>query len=184
MLSDNELYASYQSGAGEAYDELVVRYSDSLTTYLYGYLHNWQDAEDLMIEAFARIMVKKPLIRTDGFRAYLFRTARNLAARFHGSGSASGQFGFEGAEDELPDPVTPEELFCSSERNRTLHLCLNRIEPELREVLWLVYFDGMSYKDAAVVMKVTVKRIERLLTRGKAQLRSELEKEGITNAHE
>ena len=184
MQSDSVLYASYQSGDTQAYDALVVRYSDSLTVFLYGYLHNWQDAEDLMIDAFARIMVKKPSIHSDGFRAYLFRTARNLAVRFHSTGSTVKQFSLEGAEEELPDIVTPEELFCSNEQNRTLHFCLNRIEPELREALWLVYFEGMSYKDAASVMKVTVKRIERLLTRGKVQLRAELEKEGITNAHE
>ncbi|MBR6014761.1 MAG: sigma-70 family RNA polymerase sigma factor, partial [Firmicutes bacterium] len=73
--SDDELYSLYLSGDNAAYDELMLRYGDSITVFLNGYLHNVHDAEDLMIEAFARIMVKKPLIKVGGFKAYLFKTA-------------------------------------------------------------------------------------------------------------
>ena len=82
MPSDHELYSLFLAGDTRAYDELMIRYGDSLTVYLNGYLHDWHDAEDLMIEAFARIMAKKPRIREEGFKAYLYRTARNLASRF------------------------------------------------------------------------------------------------------
>ena len=64
-----------------------------------------------------------------------------------------------------------------------LHLCLERIDPQLREALWLVYFEDMSYKAAAHIMGVNTKRIEHLLTRGKKKMREELEKEGITDAN-
>ena len=184
MQNDDALYDEYLSGSAQAFDALVIRYGDSLTVFLYGYLHNWQDAEDMMVEAFARIMSKKPLIRAGRFKAYLFKTARNLAARFHSTDSGEKRFSLDGLEDVFPDLETPEELIQNQERSHILHLCLERIEPELREALWLVYFDGMQYKEAAVVMKVTARRIERLLTRGKAALRTELEKEGITNAYE
>jgi len=83
MQSDDILYNSFLSGDTSAYDSLMVRYGDSLTIYLYGYLHNWQDAEDMMIEAFARVMVRMPRIRDGGFKPYLYKTARNLASRFH-----------------------------------------------------------------------------------------------------
>ena len=59
MKSDKELYDLYLAGDIAAYDELIVRYGDSLTFYLNGYLHNLQDAEDLMVEAFARIIEKE-----------------------------------------------------------------------------------------------------------------------------
>ena len=40
----------------------------------------------------------------------------------------------------------------------------------------------MSYANAASVLGCGVKRVENLLNNGKARLRAELEKEGITNA--
>ena len=67
--SDRELYHGFLKGDKKAYDQLMIRHGDSLTLYLYGCIHDWQDAEDLMIEAFARIMVRRPHIREDSFKA-------------------------------------------------------------------------------------------------------------------
>ena len=184
MPTDYELYNQYLSGDSAAYDELMIRYGDSLTFFLYGYLHNWEDAEDLMIEAFARIMVKKPLIRKDGFRAYLYKTARNLATRFSGNKSRLETFSLDGMEAEIKDKTDIEGELASEEKKRVLHLCLERIDPELREVLWLVYVEEMSYADAAAVMKVTRKRIDRIIQKGKEHLRLELDREGIKNPYE
>ena len=78
MHTDDELYHLFLSGDTTSYDELMIRHGDSLTVYLNGYLHDWQDSEDLMIEAFARIMVKRPRMSEGKFKAYLFKTARNL----------------------------------------------------------------------------------------------------------
>lgn len=184
MNRDDEFYRQFLSGKTSAYDELMIRYGDSLTFYLYGYLHNWQDAEDLTVEAFARILVKKPRIREGGFKVYLYKTARNLAARFHSRESRIESFTLEGAEKELAGSTLLEEQLQGEEKKQILHLCLERIDPELREALWLVYFEDLSYADAAGVMNVSKKRVDKLLQRGKAILRTELEKEGITNAHE
>ena len=184
MGRDDELYRRFLSGKTSAYDELMILYGDSLTFYLYGYLHNWQNAEDLTVEAFARILVKKPRIREGGFKAYLYKTARNLASRFHSREKRIESFSLEGAEKELSDSRSLEDHLQEEEKKRILHVCLERIDPELREALWLVYFEDLSYADAAGVMNVSRKRVDKLLQRGKVILRTELEKEGITNAHE
>lgn len=184
MQNDDTLYSLFLSGITSAYDELMIRHGDSLTFYLYGYLRNWQDSEDLMVEAFARIMVKKPHIRNGGFKAYLYKTARNLANRFHSRENRVKNFNLEGMENELPAGLSTEEKLKDKERKRIVHLCLGRLDPELREAIWLVYFEDLSYADAAVVMDVSKKRVDRLLQRGKLMLREELGKEGITNAYE
>ena len=184
MQNDDTLYRLFLAGETSAYDALMIRHGDSLTFYLNGYLHSWQDAEDLMIEAFARIMVRKPRIREGGFKAYLFKTARNLAARFHTKASRAEIFSLEGMENEIAAGLSPENSLEDQERTRILHLCLTRIDPQLREALWLVYFNDLSYADAAAVMGVSRKRVDKLLQRGKAIMRAELAKEGITNAYE
>ena len=81
MQSDHELYSLFLAGDTRAYDELMIRYGDSLTVYLNGYLHDWHDAEDLMIEAFARIMAKKPRIRRARPVAVRARTAARRSPR-------------------------------------------------------------------------------------------------------
>lgn len=198
--SDDVLYRLYLKGDAASYDELMIRYGDRLTFYLHGYLHDVNDAEDLMIEAFARIMAKKPRIGEGAFKAYLFKTARNLALRFQDQKRRMQVFSIDSMDSDLADIVLAtnaaagssppgksspvEEDIGQAERNQVLHLCLDRIEPELKEALWLVYFEGLSYSQAASVMKTSSKKVDHLLQRGKRQMRDELALEGVTNAYE
>lgn len=183
-MNDDELYSRFLSGDVSSYDQLMIIHGDNLTFYINGYTHDLQDAEDLMIEAFARIMVKKPKIAAGAFKAYLYRTARNLATRFHEKWRRQQVFDVEEISEEIADSLLTEDVVRNRQRDEVLHLCLERIDPELREALWLVYFDDLTYAQAAEVMHVSVKRIDHLLSRGKQQMRLELQKEGISNAFE
>ena len=75
-----------------------------------------------------------------------------------------------------------EEVIRTEERNRILHFCMSEMNPDYREVLYLTYFEDMSYAQAAEVTGKTVKQITNMVYRGKESLRRLLEREGITNA--
>lgn len=181
MSSDDRLYAEFLAGKTESFDELMIRYGDKLTMYLKGYLASYEDAEDMMIEAFSRIMFKKPKIEEGNFKAYLFRTGHNLVANFYRHFNKIDIVDIEKLQDEVPILEGPEENFSSTEKERILHLCLDRLDNTTREAFYLVYFEEMSYEQAAAVMKVNAKKVNNLLTRGKERLREELAKEGIKN---
>ena len=66
MNSDEALYRRYLAGDEQGLSELMERYGNALTLYINGYLHDVHEAEDLMIEAFAYLFLKKPTIRDDG----------------------------------------------------------------------------------------------------------------------
>ncbi len=184
MSNDGELYERFLNGDVSSYDQLMIRYGDRLTFYIYGYTNNLQDAEDLMIEAFARIMVKKPRIQPEYFKTYLYKTARNLAARFHEKRSRFQIFDYEDISEEIADSVLTEDMLADKERNEVLYICLDRIDPRMKEALWLFYFEDLSYDQIADVMKMRKKQVDHLLDSGKKRMREELKKEGVTNAHE
>ena len=58
---------------------------------------------------------------------------------------------------------------------------MRRLKPEYQQVLWLVYFEELSNKDAARIMKKSVRSVESLLYRARKSLRSQLEMEGFDN---
>ena len=182
-IQDYDLYRGFLAGDENSYDRLMLRYGDSLTFYLHGITHDWHDAEDMMIETFARIMVKRPRIGEGAFKTYLYRTGRNLAIRHQGKMRNRQNFSLEDLDTESAAEDYLEERVTDEERRQALHLCMERIDPDLKEILWLIYFEEMSYVQAAEVMKVNAKRIDHQLTRAKAILRKELEKEGITGAN-
>lgn len=72
----------------------------------------------------------------------------------------------------------------NKERNQILHACLDRLNVDYREALYLTYFNGMSYAEAAEIMGKSVKQVTNLVYRGKQNLRTLLQKEGITSANE
>ncbi len=179
-MSDDELYRAYLAGDASAGDSLMLRYADPLTAYLTGFLHHAQDAEDLMLDCFAVILVDRPKIAEGHFRAYLFRVARNKACRLWRLRLRRKEFSLD--EELLPAGESPEETVLAGERSAILRRCLNRIAPDCREALWLVYEMRMSYAQAAEVLGCNAKKIDHLLEKGKKRLRAELEKEGVTHA--
>lgn len=182
MEDDDQLYERFLAGDTVAFDMLVSRHKDRLILFIFGYLHNWHDSEDLMIDAFARIMVKRPAIRPGGFKGYLYKTARNLTIRYHEKRCKLRAFSLDEMGLYVADKVLVEDVIHGVERINVLHRCLSRIDSQLREVLWLVYVEGMKYAQAACVLGVNAKRVDHLLDRAKRQMREELSKEGVTDA--
>ena len=179
-MTDDQLYCAYLSGDQTAGDQLMLRYSDALTAYLDAFLHNAQDAEDLMLDCFTVILVKKPKIGEGNFRAYLYKMARYKANHLWKLRLRQQEFNLD---ETLPDQgESPEEAVWSGERGVILRRCLNRIAPQYREALWLFYDTDLSYAQAAEVLGCSTKKVEDLLKNGKKRLRQELEKEGVTHA--
>ena len=69
-----------------------------------------------------------------------------------------------------------------TERNAKLYGCMDKLRSSQKEALYLVYIEEMSYSEAASVLDKTLKQIDRLLQSGKKNIRSLLEKEGISSA--
>ena len=143
-----------------------------------------QDAEDIMVEAFARILVKRPAIRNGGFKPYLYKAAHNLAINFLKKNGRRAIFSLDDFEDILRINDSVEKTVYDAERNDILHLCMEKIDPILKEVLFLIYFEDLSYKEAAAVMRISPKRVDKLLQSAKKHLKKELSKEGIDHAYE
>ncbi len=180
VMTDEENYRRYLEGDEEGLAELMRKYGSPLTLYIDGYLHDIHEAEDLMIDVFSYLFTKKPRIRDGGLRAYLYKAARHMALRHKSKRRPC--FSLEELSREPEAEVLLEEVVKNKERSRILHLCMGRLQPNYREALYLVYFEGMSYQEAAEIMRKSIKQITNMVYRGKQSLRGLLEKEGITDA--
>lgn len=179
MANDEELYRQYLCGDETGLETLMKKYGDPLTLYINGYLHDVHESEDLMIEVFSYLFTKKPRIRDDGLKAYLYKAARHMALRHKSRRRLF--FSLDALTEEQDGQMLVEEVVRTKERNQILHFCMVELNPEYRETLYLTYFEGMSYQQAAEVMGKSVKQITNMVYRGKERLRGLLEREGITN---
>lgn len=184
MLTDERLYERYFLGERKAAELLVERYSDLLIRYICGYLADYHESEDLMIEAFAQMFAKKrPVTSEHCFKAYLYKTARNLAIR-HRSKKRFPLLDLQQTEFEMSGIVGADTDLLRKEQNRQLIHAMEQIKDEYREVLYLLYFEEMKYEEAGRVMGKSVPQITNLAHRARKSVKKVLEKEGFVYAHQ
>ena len=176
--SDETLYRMYLSeGNEEALRELLLRHREGLTLFLFGYVRNMDDAEDLMLDAFATAASRNSGWQgRSSFRTWLFGIGRHLAMRELRRRRSPEREELTGTEE------SPELELMRSERNRQLYAALEHLNPEYRQALYLLYFEDMSSDDAARVMGKSRKQVYNLTERGKKALRAELERMGFDYA--
>jgi RNA polymerase sigma-70 factor (ECF subfamily) len=85
---------------------------------------------------------------------------------------------FTEADQLATEQKTLEEIVLADERKRVVNNALNSLPADMRVVIHLIYFEEMSYDEAAKVMKKNRKQVDNLLYRAKKELRIILGKDG------
>ena len=181
-LTSEALYLRYLHGDESGLSALIERHGDNLTFYINGYIHDFKQSEDFMIEAFSRLLVKQPFFDERGFKAYLYKIGRNLALSYIKKSRLQPCFYLEELKYEPGHSDSAEDTLINDELNQIVGKSLGQINPEYREAIYLFYYEGMSYSEAADVMKKNEKQLANLIYRGKQALKLLFEKEGITDA--
>ena len=79
-LSDHALIEATRNGDEKAFEEIVSRYRNSITNYLYRFLNDYEEAVDLAQETFVRVYrARDRYQRSYAFSTYIYRIATNLA---------------------------------------------------------------------------------------------------------
>ena len=176
MEQDQEYYRRYLAGDGEALSFLIEKYRDRLIFFLRRFLRSPDDAEEVAAECFAELAIHPLRYRFAGsVKTYLFSIGRHKALNL--CKRQEKLLPLETAELS-PEYRTFEEEIFRREEARQLHCAINRLPEDYRTVLHLLYFEELSYEEAARIMKKSRKQIDNLAYRAKRSLKALLEKEG------
>ena len=158
---------------------LLLRHRESLTLFLNGYVHNMDDAEEIMLDSFAIIAsgTTKYTAKGNGsFKTWLFSIGKNRAKMF----LRKRKIAYVPIEDDIKDSGnTPEVDMLKEENKQQLYRALESLHPNYRHVLYLQYFEGMKPEEISLVMNKSVKQIYNLAERGKESLKEKLERMGF-----
>ncbi|MFI3205946.1 MAG: sigma-70 family RNA polymerase sigma factor [Clostridia bacterium] len=105
MYSDKILYDKFLQGDNDALEKLIDIYKQSLTLFLYGFLKDMKDSENMMIDVFAMLVVSGGKFKgQSSLKTYLFAIARNEALKYLKKNKSHIRL------DEIS-----ENLFCSTD---------------------------------------------------------------------
>ncbi len=182
MDKGNELFRNYVSGDEGAVRELILLYKDSLIFFINRYVANLSCAEEIAEDSFVELILHKERFNFKySVKTYLYTIGRNKALNHLKKLSRRRTESINDFEYTLSEEEDLERKVLENERKKILNICLERITPDYRTALYLVYFEQMSTDDCMRVMKKSRKQIENLLYRGKEALKRELGKEGISD---
>ena len=170
-------YRRFLDGDKNAFDDVFNLYYTPLTFFVNRYVGNVHDAEDIAINTLLELLLhpKRYNFRTP-LKAYLFAIARNKSLNFlrdHRKDTVTP----EDAEGELADRSSLADEFIEREDLQALNQALSTLPGEMQAAVHLVYFEELSYEDAAKVLGKSKKQIDNLLYRAKTALRNALGKE-------
>lgn len=179
MEQELNSYQRFLDGDPEGLCQIIGTYKDGLILYLNGFLNDLPLAEELAEDVFVKLVLKKPRFGgRSAFKTWLYTIARNVAMD-HIRQRKRQPVSLE-EYHRSDEEKSLEESYMQQEEKIRLHQCIKQLKTEYRQVLWLAYFEGFSYRQIGKVMKKSTHSIETLAYRARLALKQILIKEGFT----
>ena len=173
-------YRRFLDGDESAFDEILQDIFHNLVFFLNGYVHDIHTAEDLAIDTFSDLIVHKHRYNFKvKLKTYVFMIGRSRALDYLRHKRIIEFTDLSNASD-IADSKTLEEAVLNDEKKRIVNEAIAKLPEDMRVVIHLVYFEEMTYSEAAKVMKKNIKQVDNLLYRAKRELRIILGKDGET----
>ena len=171
-------YRRFLDGEETAFDEIMKELFDNLVFFVNRYVNDLYTAEDIAIDVFSELLVNRHKYNFKvALKTYLFMLGRSRALNYIKHRKVIDFVALENAENAA-DKQALEDIVLTDERKRIINNALCRLSDDMRAAVHLVYFEDLSYEDAARIMKKTKKQIDNLLYRAKSELRIILGKDG------
>src|SRR6266496_5430395 len=159
-----------------SFEETMLPHMDAAHNLARWLLHNEQDAQDVVQEAYLRAFKSFGGFHGSNGRAWLLTIVRNtsytllkknqavdLTTTFDEELHASGQ-----------ESVSPETILERSEDAALIREAMDKLPADFREILTLRHQEGLSYKEIADVAQIPPGTVMSRLARARAKLREYL----------
>jgi len=168
---DIELVEAAIRGDPDSFTELCRRHYPAMVAIAHSALGDRHLAEDAAQQAFAKAAEKLPQLKKKSqFAGWLATICRNVARDI-----ARSTKPLRSTEDVSTMAAEPR----ADSVNETVKEALGKLSASAREVIFLRYYDGMSYEQISTVLGISEQAINGRLRRAKKKLASYLRNRGF-----
>jgi RNA polymerase sigma-70 factor (ECF subfamily) len=185
-VSDHALLEGTLAGDEDAFAELVSRYRNQITSYIYRMTNDYDGAVDLAQETFVRVYRAAGRYQTThAFSTYIYRIATNLAISelrkrkrrrlVSLTGLLVGTEGEEARDFDAPDerPLADTNLV-DLERRRVVRKAISTLPEKYRAPLVLRDVEGKSYDEIAQILSTSEGTVKSRINRARNFLREKM----------
>jgi len=183
--NDHELLAAIRDGDEAAFQEIVRRYRNPITNFVYRMIDDYERAVELAQETFIRVYTSASRYQANySFSTYIYRIATNLAiselrrrkrrkvvSLFSPFKNDDG----EAIEIDPPDanPLQDEALI-ERERRTAVARAITSLPEKYRAAIVLRDVEGLSYDRIAEVLKLSEGTVKSRINRARNLLKEKL----------
>lgn len=181
---DLTLVRACKNGNCAAFEELIKRYDRKLFRMAQYLMHNREDAEDAVQEAFLKAFLHLDQFREEAkFSTWLIRIAMNqslmMLRKRRSAREVSIDGDFQSDEGNLPIEIAdwapnPEDLYQTAQLREILRKTLQKLGPGLRVAFVLRDIEGFSLEQTAEALELSVVAVKARSFRARLQLREQL----------
>tara|TARA_Y100000817_G_C16804420_1_gene521201 strand:- start:152 stop:736 length:585 start_codon:yes stop_codon:yes gene_type:complete len=182
IFTDEELIRRFQAGDERAYVELVNRYKDKLLNFVFQFLSDIEQAEDVVQDTMIRLYEKKHYYKEIAkFSTWIYTIARNLAntelrKRKRRKTTYLSQMSKEERQYEIPAVQDDVDQSLHNEFiNDRIQSAINNLPEHFKIVIILRDIQELSYDDISNIVEVPLGTIKSRINRARIQLQAELQ---------
>ena len=153
----------------DLFDAAVAIHRGELLQYLHKRLGDREVAADLAQETLSRMMKYRDADNIEDYRLMQFRVANNLILEYHRTRKRHHARNHYSLEDTGPlrSPEPPVEAIIDARQaiDTLLKHTITQLPPKCRLAFMLSRFDGLSYQQIADRMGISVKMVEKHITK-------------------
>jgi RNA polymerase sigma-70 factor (ECF subfamily) len=183
--SDHELVEATKEGDELAFQEIVRRYRNPITNFIYRMLNDYDRAVELAQETFLRVYANAGRYQaTFHFSTYIYRIASNLAIselrqrKRRKLVSLFTPWRSQNEEEQEIDPPDERPLqdadLIDRERRHAVTRAIQTLPEKYRTALVLRDVEGISYDEIAGILNISEGTVKSRINRARTMLRDKL----------
>ena len=187
LLTDEELILDFQSGNRDAYNELVLRYKDKLTNFIYRFTYDIDSAEDLAQDTLLKVYINKDSYKEIAkFSTWIYTIASNLAKTELRKIKRRKTFSISDLSTDdrefvihRPDDQSFEGIEDTKVSSSILQESLTEIDDEFKNIIILRDIQELSYDEISKILKIPLGTVKSRINRGRFKLKDILKQKGV-----
>ena len=179
--SDEDLLGAVARRDERAFDVLYHRYNVPLYNYILRLIHRPPVAEEILQEVFLAVWEGAAGFKGESqVKTWLFRIAHHQAVSW--LRRKREVLTHDGELPDVPVPPGAESQVIAAWQTDKVRAALDKLSPEHRAVLELVFFYEMSYAEIAKVLDCPVGTVKSRMSYARRNLSGHLKAQGITES--
>lgn len=175
-MNERRLIQGLKKGDHNSYEVLFDLYYAKFVNFADAILKDTAVAKDLVQEAFIRIWINRSkLDENQSLENYIYVIVKRLIINYIRDSKPSVNLDAEKAHAISGDAWTGADLLViANETRRRINDAIDRLPPQRRTVFTMSRHQGMSNKEIAESLQISVKTVERHITMALAELRENI----------